>query len=284
MKRSEWIRVTRARRCPCCDKADWCSISADGAVVHCMRVESAKPVKNGGWIHRLSESVENLPSPKPREVIDEDWGQRAKQMYDAGGAMRLKMADELTLSLESLDRLYVGQGYDWNGKPFASFPSRDDRGQIIGISRRYDDGSKKTMNGSHSGCFVVEGWFAGDGEVWLPEGPTDVAACLDAGIACIGRSTNRPGRHIGFIARLIKRRRATSLIVVWGERDEKPDRRGKLASCPSSCEGCAHCYPGLFGVKSTAKALTEELGRRVKARMPPAPYKDVREWLRSQAI
>jgi hypothetical protein len=50
---SKLHHVTAKRPCPVCDKPDWCSVSANGEVVICMRVEQGahKPSKNGGWVH-----------------------------------------------------------------------------------------------------------------------------------------------------------------------------------------------------------------------------------------
>lgn len=44
-----WVRVKRNKPCPICGRPDWCSVSEDGTVVVCMRTESPKPCKSGGW-------------------------------------------------------------------------------------------------------------------------------------------------------------------------------------------------------------------------------------------
>lgn len=56
-------RVTKKRPCRVCAHPDWCGISPDGALAVCMRVESMKSARNGGWIHILDES-----NPRPRFV------------------------------------------------------------------------------------------------------------------------------------------------------------------------------------------------------------------------
>ena len=50
-----WQRVSRQQRCPVCGKADWCVVSDDESMALCMRIESDRPGKSGGWIHRLVE-------------------------------------------------------------------------------------------------------------------------------------------------------------------------------------------------------------------------------------
>lgn len=62
-------------------------------------------------------------------------------------------------------------------------------------------------------------------------------------------------------------------IIVVGERDEVPERRGRVASCTVNCRGCAYCWPGLFGAKKVACEL------QTKYVMIPRPHKDMRELL-----
>ena len=63
-----WRNVSRREPCPICQKPDWCGVSADGAVCHCMRVESPNPCPSGGWFHFLVERPRQMPArtgPKP---------------------------------------------------------------------------------------------------------------------------------------------------------------------------------------------------------------------------
>jgi DNA primase len=64
----EWVRVSKGKRCPCCDKPNWCSVSSDGTKAVCMRTESDKPTKNHGWLHILKEADE-LPKPSSRPIV-----------------------------------------------------------------------------------------------------------------------------------------------------------------------------------------------------------------------
>ena len=61
-----WRRVSRREPCPICQHADWCGVSSDGVVCHCMRVESANPCPSGGWFHFLKER----PKLKTELLID----------------------------------------------------------------------------------------------------------------------------------------------------------------------------------------------------------------------
>jgi hypothetical protein len=67
--KGKWRRVTRANPCPVCTAPDWCSISADGALAACRRVESgcwrSKTDRNGTpvYLHRLADSGGRPPPP-----------------------------------------------------------------------------------------------------------------------------------------------------------------------------------------------------------------------------
>jgi hypothetical protein len=75
---SAWRKVTKADPCPICRHADWCKVSADGAVALCGRIEQGsfeKAKGNGGFLHRLIEKPRSdyggngqahRPSAKPK--------------------------------------------------------------------------------------------------------------------------------------------------------------------------------------------------------------------------
>ena len=64
MSKDNIVRVTKGSPCPICDHTSWCSVFADGGAAICMRIESDRPTKNGGWIHRLGEQTSPI-TPKP---------------------------------------------------------------------------------------------------------------------------------------------------------------------------------------------------------------------------
>lgn len=53
--RVDWQRVSRKRPCQICGKANWCEVSVDGQLAHCMRVPGERPMRwrGGGWVHEL---------------------------------------------------------------------------------------------------------------------------------------------------------------------------------------------------------------------------------------
>jgi len=274
-EKSSWVRVTRAEPCPICERPDYCTRATDGMVVKCMRVESHKPVANGGWLHNLSEPLPTLVAPKrTKRTKKQDWTRECRQMYEHAKAadMRRRVAKKLQVSESALDRLRVGIGWDeWRHREFSSWPSRDHNGRCIGYVRRYAAGSKRTNLGGGTGVFYTHRWWQLPGPVLIVEGGSDVAACDSFDIPAIGRASNVHGG--AWIGRLIRRHAPDKRIVVIGERDEKPEKRGRVASCPPDCTGCAYCWPGLYGMRKVAA----ELGG-VGLMVPPA-YKDIRDQL-----
>lgn len=274
---SEWKRVSRREPCPVCHKPDYCTRAVDGTAVRCMRVESDKPTqgKDGsmGWLHVLSNP---LPPVVKSKVVEKkpDWTTECKQMYehDMAHEKRCEVADLLSVSVHALELLRVGIGWDsWNNAEFSSWPSRDHNGRCIGFVRRYADGSKRTNEGGSTGLFYTSEWFTHPGPLFVVEGGSDVAACESAGLAAIGRSNNTQGGE--YIRRMIKQCCPDKRVIVVGEQDEAPERRGKVASCTVNCRGCAYCFPGFFGAKKVSAELN---GHWV---MVPRPHKDMRELL-----
>lgn len=274
--KTKWIRVSRQHRCPLCQNATWCTYTTD--LVHCMRVSSDRPSKDGGWIHRLSEPLPHVDLPDKPPTPRKDAGSVAKTCYmnKAAAGKRVELAYALGVSRESLDDLRVGVGWDRDGIEWASFPSRGASGEIVGITRRYDNGSKKTLAGtSNAGIFCKEWWWIGNGTVYIVEGASDVAALIDAGLSALGR----PSCIGGFAAltAYLKRRNPRRIVVI-GENDLKPEKRGSIQQCPPNCKGCLICWPGRAGCLITASRLSKSLNRKVETLMPPEEFKDVRQW------
>ena len=95
--------------------------------------------------------------------------------------------------------------------------------------------------------------------MYVPEGPSDVAALLSLGLRAVGRASCKGG--VKYLAELFADTNEQILIV--GENDKKDDGQ----------------WPGRDGARTLAAALARELGGRVRWTMPPMGFKDVREWL-----
>lgn len=274
---SSWRRVSVSEPCPVCGKPDYCTRTTDGTAVKCMRVESKTQVqdKGGGlgWVHTLDNPLPPMPLPKPVQQ-QADWTSECRAMFENEKAheKRCEIADQLGVSVSSLEALRVGIGWDeWNGAEFSSWPSRNDKGKCIGYVRRYSDGSKRTNQGGSTGVFYTPDWFRRPGPIWIVEGGSDVAACDSAGMGAIGRASNVHGG--AWIRTMIETHCPEKRVIVVGERDEAPSRRGTVPSCPINCRACSFCWPGLYG----AKKVGAELGASWV--LVPNPYKDMREML-----
>lgn len=276
--RGEWVNVQRGQTCPVCGKDSWCCISADGTAVYCMRVKS-EMARGDGWIHKTGvetgERVATMPKVVKRPTID--WNREAKRYASARHAehYRQELAQQLGVSVESLDSLWVGWGYD--REPWWSFPERDAGGRVAGIVRRYKDGRKKMLRWGTHGLYYSALWATMPGPVYLPEGGSDTAALITLGVPAIGRPSCRGG--VALLASMLGQRK-DRMIVVVGENDLHKERRGQVEACPKNCGGCMICWPGLIGARDTARALSARINRKVRWAMPPLGTKDARDWLR----
>ena len=273
-----WHNVSRREPCPVCRKPDWCTISDDGMMCVCRRVESPHPAKSGmGWIHVLVERPRReWPPPRPSrpkphlfDAAAAMRGFRAEFMSPGGGRCvadsLLEIALDLRLGPESVDRLRVGRSA-FHGA--WAFPMRDGGGAVVGIRlREYGTGRKWSVAGSRDGLFYdpslapdesVANGVAGR-ELTVVEGATDCIAGYELGLACVGRSSCGTGADA--LKALCARLRVGRVTIVCDN-----DRyRFRPDGTP--------WRPGADG----AKALARSLGRTYRIVTPPK--KDLREWL-----
>jgi hypothetical protein len=274
---SGWLRVTRRNPCPICSHPDYCCRTADGLIALCMRVQSDKPSKCslGGWIHKLADPLPPIRiMPKPKKE-SRDWGQVARELRTPDRLGNLPfVAKALGVERWVLDALMVGYGYDpYHNHWFSSWPELNAKGVITGIIRRFRSGEKKMMEGGSHGVYFSPGLFRGDTPIFIVEGGSDTASLIGLGCNVIGRPSALGGtRECTALLRDWQSR-----IIVIGERDEKPEKRGKRDYCPAVCKSCMHCWPGLAAAKLFSERLQEALGREVEYGMLPA--KDAREWV-----
>lgn len=255
----DFVRVSRHRSCPVCERRDWCLLSRDSETspsqAICARVESAKRFGEAGWLHVLRNDGERRGGPPLRVVAvatppDPRLAILADQYARSLSAPALEqLARDLGLTSESLRRFDLG----WNGHAW-SFPMRSEAGVVVGIALRRPDGSKFAVKGSKLGLFVPRD-LSGD-RLLVCEGQTDTAACLVLGFQAIGR----PGANSTIkIASAVVQQLRPSEVVVVGDRDEA-GRRGAVEI-------------------SSALAAT----RAVRMILPPEGIKDAREWMRRGA-
>jgi hypothetical protein len=171
------------------------------------------------------------------------------------------LARQLGVAPDSLRKLGVG----WREEDESwTTPEYDGQGRVIGILRRFADGEKKAMAGSQRGIYLPRGWQEEDGTIYVPEGPTDVAALLTLGLRAIGRPSSQGGlEHLAELFADTDDEILDDEILIVGDNDKKADGR----------------WPGREGARTLAAALARELGGRVRWTMPPNECKDIREWL-----
>ncbi len=205
--------VSRGRPCPLCDGNDGCSIGADGLHL-CRRREGPQP----GWLYlgkcngdpqwsqyrREDDLRFNRlpPSSLPNHVESNgvDWQSKATEFSAAlTPALRIELADSLGLPENAIDSLGVG----WcSAESCWTFPETDGSQRIIGINRRFRDGSKKAMSGCHRGLTTACHWREREGAVFCPEGASDVLALTVMGLSAVGRPSNTGG--VEFLAELFR--------------------------------------------------------------------------------
>ena len=220
MNPDAWIRVTRANPCPVCGKPDWCNFSPDERSVICMRVESARPTRNGGWLHATD-------GPR-RSVASLRQGKAATAGVDMAALWRGWVADTDARDLARLAaQLYVDSaalkalGAAWAPPHRAwAFPMRNAAGGIVGIRLRAEDGRKWAVRGGHEGLFIPD--MPADPVLAVCEGPTDTAAALTIGLHAIGRPscTGAVAHTVGFV-----RRGRYGRVILVADRD-RPGREG----------------------------------------------------------
>lgn len=242
-----WSRVNHQHPCLVCGHDDWCTLGEKASC--CMRMESAHPCKNGGWLHFFTDM--KVP-PKPARlwkptvaqppIIDANlifarWHSQTDPRDIQSFASHLGVTSS---SLHAVGCAWSSQHQAW------AFPMKDGLGNIIGIRLRSQDGKKWAVTGSRQGIFIPD--MPPSKTAYICEGPTDLAATLSLGLYGIGRPSCLGG--IQQLKETIHRLRIREVIIL------------------SDNDG-----PGIQG----AQRLGTELPVRNVICMPPT--KDIREFI-----
>ena len=283
----EWCEVTAEEPCPSCEKPDWCAWTPDGELLKCERSADAPPgmefVKpsDGGALFRHAASVPRrrrlgVRNGRKVEATELNWEYESERLRGNLSQERLAgLARELRVRPDALESLGVGWadqddlrlfhagGQDWKRdypEGAFSFPERDGKQHVVGLSLRATDGRKgfpSSALGAHRGIVIPSSLASTPGTVLVVEGPSDVAAALTLGLPAVGRPSNSGGAEA-----LHDPLRDRELLVL-GERDEKPDGR----------------WPGRDGMRSIAQKLASARGKPVRAALVPEKSKDLRAWV-----
>lgn len=252
---SNWHNVSRREPCPVCHKPDWCTISNDGAMCVCRRVESDHPARSGvGWIHRLGVDnrcrcrMESKTSILHLDTTPTPDFAAIHAAFDGHPDMQEGLAFGLGLDGASFAALDVR--YD-AAKECMSFPMRNPQGEITGLRYRHlTTGRKWSEKGSRDGLFMPRDPERTEHLV-ITEGPTDTAAALSLGLNAVGRSSCLSG--VSLIRDLVHARQIRRVTIV-----------------------ADHDRPGMDGAHRLAAALPV-LSRIL---VPPEGIKDMRDWYR----
>lgn len=256
---NQWIRVSTKEPCPICGKPDFCGVSADRTVAVCMRTQSDRETKNGGWLHRIRDRppmpTRPLPPPDDSRLAPAIDARAIWQDYRAGNVQATGDAAAL-LGLPPWTAWEMGAGIDPQGN--LAFPMRDGNLHVTGIRLRNARGEKWAVKGSRAGVFTPVRYnpqdWENNGHAVVVEGPTDAAAVIALDMIPIGRPS-----CLGCEQILIDAARtlgATALTVV-------ADNDG----------------PGVMGARRLCVSLS---AAGVRHRLVTAGgYKDMREWWRA---
>ena len=266
---SVWVRVSKKRLCPICEKGDWCGVTADGMFACCMRVKTDRPVKNGGWLHRLTDSPRPVPRlyplpPRKPAPCTIDWAAMLRRFErDTRKAEVERLAAVLGVSPGSLSCL----GIAWAAPHHAwAFPMSNAARETIGIRLRTEGGRKWAIRGSHNALFWPKD-LTGRGPLLLCEGPTDTTALLDLGYDAIGRPSCEGA--VEMVIEVVQHLHRRDVVVVADADEPQRQPDGSVRR------------PGLDGANRLAQALTEA-GYRPKV-IQPTQGKDARAWLQAGA-
>lgn len=245
-----FTRVTKAVPCPICKHGDWCRVFVDGWA-ECMRVQSDRPARSGGWMWRLQGAATPHPRPLPDRGGE---GGRKPPTINATRMMREWSAATSPAELEGLvillgvsEASLKAVGAAWAAPHSAwAFPMCDGHGNVVGIRLRNEKG-KFAVRGSRQGIFLAQ--VPCQKTLFVCEGPTDTAAAVELGFFAVGRPNCCCG---GAEIRVYARSQECARVVVISDNDK----------------------PGLDG----ARKVGSELQLPFAVYVPPA--KDLREFVR----
>jgi hypothetical protein len=209
--------------------------------------------------HKQRSTGKLAKKPEERRI---NWEAKAKKCAAALTPLnRDWLAHHLGIPDTAFDTLPVGYLAETDSY---TFPERDHEGKYCGILCRFRNKDKKTLTGSTRALTVPHGWDQLQTPVLVPEGSSDTLTLTTLGIASIGRPNSTGG--INALKYFLATCAADRPVVILGERDQKPGGN----------------WPGQDGAIATAQAVANHLGRQVMWAFPPAPFKDVRDWVRAQ--
>jgi hypothetical protein len=228
---------------------------------------TARPSKNGGYVHVLQASEYRPPrtrrialtAHRPSRV--RDLADRAAEWQDlaARGGRLEQLSGILGVTVQSLRAFGVG----FNASEHCwTWPPRDAAERIVGMNRRFQDSTKKVMPGTHVGLYIPDDLILTYHSLrtftlLIVEGGSDAAAGHDMGLPTVGRFSCTGQQDI--LADLVRTVRPSVVVIV------------------ADADG-----PGRAGPERLARAL-RPLVRALKLIEPAGGLKDLRAWRQAGA-
>jgi hypothetical protein len=221
-----------------------------------MRIESDRPLANGGWLHRMDSRVRGPVAPihvqtTPQAKYTQDDLAVLSDRYERTVLLTgkvMELASILGLPPSSLQAVCCG----WDGEAW-TFPMRDATGAIVGFRRRLPSGRKLSLAGGHEGLFIPQDRDWVQQTTWIVEGPTDCATLAALGLDVIGRPSCQS---------------AVDMTVLWASPIPGKVDINIIAD---------NDEPGLKGALVLGLRLKRP-GRIVRILTMPFPFKDPRDW------
>lgn len=235
-----WIRITKDKPCPVCGREKFCMRNANWSAILCTKEPSDHQVGEAGWLHVLDPK--RNPGWQPSELEAQFAAYQSNVMF----AMPELLAEELGVTASSIEALGIGY---YPGEQAWVWAEMDECGKVIGLLKRYVNGKKVMVKGSHRGLLYQRPLPQSDKPVIVVEGATDALAAMDMGYIAVSRPSADSGGKM--LVPLLRGRDA----VIVGENDDA-GRKGMEKMFAILRETCA-----------SAKKL-----------LPPAEHKDLRAW------
>ena len=201
------------------------------SIISALGLDSQPSYQRSRPVRPLRRAIE----PPPETTIDADalwraWFKRTdrQQLDSLGVALGVD-----TDCLWSIGCAWANR--DWQldetkrhwSSPCWAFPMRMPDGKVVGIRLRAKDGSGKwSVKGGHNALFIPGNYsFYSTGEIYIVEGPTDLAAAMTIGLRAIGRPSCSAGDEM--IVDYVQRNNIKRVVIVSD--NDQPDRNGIVA-------------------------------------------------------
>ena len=224
-----------------------------------------KPASPEGFICYRPATAKRPKAPREKSSID--WRARAEEFASKmRPAYRESLASRLCLPVDALDPAVwplIGIAGAESGEMIWSFAESDALGRIVGVKRRFPDGTKKLEFMASHGLTIPANFDASDTSrpLLIVEGASDTIAGTFAGLSVVGRPSNTGGAE--YLAELLKSVPPTRQVIIVGENDQKPNGD----------------WPGREGAISVATRLAAVCARDIHWSIPIDGQKDLRAWL-----